>query len=99
MLFLAKSFFRENPDCRFWHIEVSGFSRFNYQPFPFGKTDRKQKKECVIKTLPKMASKFLFASLRCKLPYQLQFLTSLRNCNKKPNRKLKLSHGFLQEET
>ena len=35
-------------------------------------------KESVIKTLPKIASKFLFKSLRCKLSYQLPILISLR---------------------
>ena len=34
--------------------------------------------ESVIKTLPKIASKFLFKSLRCKLSYQLPILISLR---------------------
>ena len=34
-----------------------------------------------------MASVFIFKSLRCKLFYQLQFLTLLRNCNKKANPK------------
>lgn len=36
-------------------------------------------KENVIKTLPKIVSKFLLKSLRCKLHYQLLFLTLLRN--------------------
>lgn len=35
--------------------------------------------EGVLKTLSKMASKFLVKSLRCKLSYQVLFLTSLRN--------------------
>ena len=33
----------------------------------------------VIKTLPEIASKFLFTSLRCELPYQLPLLISLRS--------------------
>ena len=33
----------------------------------------------VIKTLPEIASKFLFTSSRCELPYQLPLLISLRS--------------------
>ena len=33
----------------------------------------------VIKTLPEVASKFLFTSSRCELPYQLPLLISLRS--------------------
>ena len=33
----------------------------------------------VIKTLPEIASKFLFTSLRCKLIIELLFLITLRN--------------------
>ncbi|MDY5684273.1 MAG: hypothetical protein SPG48_12040, partial [Treponema sp.] len=40
----------------------------------------KQKKTGgVIKTLPEIASKFLFTSSRCELPYQLPLLISLRS--------------------
>ena len=42
----------------------------------------------LIKTLPKIASKFLFSSLRCKLSYQVLFLTLLRNNLKKVKSKV-----------
>ena len=48
------------------------------QKFLIGTKERKCSKESVIKTLPKIASKFLFTSLRCKLSYQLPILISLR---------------------
>ena len=37
-----------------------------------------------------MASKFLFASLRCKLYYQLQFLTMLRKLRQKVKSKVEI---------
>ena len=48
------------------------------QKFLIGTKECKCSKESVIKTLPKIASKFLFTSLRCKLSYQLPILISLR---------------------
>ena len=47
-------------------------------------------KESVIKTLPEIASKFLFTSLRCKLPYLLHIRVA--NVFKKSNRELLFPH-------
>ena len=48
--------------------------------------------EWLTKTLPEIASKFSFPSLRCKLVYLLHFLIPLRKCAKNSIRKLILPH-------